>query len=200
MRKLRWSRWPSGPECRVWPDPDRGTFRKSLLGSTVSTGKSRGRLTFPALKQDMKLPVISPARLDHSPSSPATRNTETEWGWPAMSSTEHLLLYFQPAMMRRPHATPGSQQYNRKVLFLLVNSRNPSLGLLWRSVSCMLACSVVSDSLRPHGLYPTSLLCPWDSPGKNTGVGCHSLLQGVFPTQGSNPGHLWHILCWHMDS
>ena len=31
------------------------------------------------------------------------------------------------------------------------------------------------------------LLCPWDSPGKNTGVGCHSLLQGIFPTQGSNP-------------
>ena len=31
------------------------------------------------------------------------------------------------------------------------------------------------------------LLCPWDSPGKNTGVGCHALLQGIFPTQGSNP-------------
>ena len=37
--------------------------------------------------------------------------------------------------------------------------------------------SVVSDSLRPHGLWPTRLLCPWDSPGKNTGVGCHFLLQ-----------------------
>ena len=32
------------------------------------------------------------------------------------------------------------------------------------------------------------LLCPWDSPGKNTGVGCHSLFQGIFLTQGSNPG------------
>ena len=32
----------------------------------------------------------------------------------------------------------------------------------------------------------TSLLCPWDFPGKNTGVGCHGLLQGIFPTQGSN--------------
>ena len=37
--------------------------------------------------------------------------------------------------------------------------------------------SVVSDSVRPHGLQPTRLLCPWDSPGKNTGVGCHFLLQ-----------------------
>ena len=50
--------------------------------------------------------------------------------------------------------------------------------------------SVVSDSLRPNGLYPARLLCPWDSPGKNTGVGCHALLQGIFLTQGSNPGLL----------
>ena len=39
------------------------------------------------------------------------------------------------------------------------------------------ATSVVSDSLRPHGWQPTRLLCPWDSPGKNAGVGCHFLLQ-----------------------
>ena len=32
--------------------------------------------------------------------------------------------------------------------------------------------------------WPTSLLCPWDSPGKKTGMGCHTLLQGIFPTQG----------------
>ena len=37
--------------------------------------------------------------------------------------------------------------------------------------------SVVSDSSRPHGLQPTRLLCPWDFPGKSTGVGCHCLLQ-----------------------
>ena len=36
--------------------------------------------------------------------------------------------------------------------------------------------SVMSDSLRPYRLQPTRLLCPWDSPGKNTGVGCHALL------------------------
>ena len=39
-----------------------------------------------------------------------------------------------------------------------------------------------------HRLYPTRLLCPWNSPGKNTGVGCRSLLQGIVPTQGSNLG------------
>ena len=39
------------------------------------------------------------------------------------------------------------------------------------------SCSVVSDSSRTHGLQPTRLLCPWDFPGKSTGVGCHCLLQ-----------------------
>ena len=44
----------------------------------------------------------------------------------------------------------------------------------------------MSDTLRPHGLYSTRLLCPGDSPGKNTGVGCHALLHGISPTLGSN--------------
>ena len=45
--------------------------------------------------------------------------------------------------------------------------------------------SVLSSSLQPHGLYS-----PWNSPGQNTEVGSCSLLQGIFPTQGSNPGLL----------
>ena len=56
---------------------------------------------------------------------------------------------------------------------------------------------VVSGSLRPHELQPATLLCPWDSPGKNTGVGCQALLQGIFPTQGSNPHLLLH---WQVGS
>ena len=59
------------------------------------------------------------------------------------------------------------------------------------------ACSVTSGSLQPRGLYPTRLLGPWDSPGKNSGVGCHALHQGIFLTQESNL-HLLHcrwILC-----
>ena len=50
--------------------------------------------------------------------------------------------------------------------------------------------SVVSDSLQPHGLQSPRLLCWWDFPGKSTGVGCHFLLQGIFPTRGLNPGLL----------
>ena len=52
------------------------------------------------------------------------------------------------------------------------------------------SCSVVSDSLRPHGLKPVRLLRPWNSPDNNTGVGSLSLLQRIFATQGSNPGLL----------
>ena len=50
------------------------------------------------------------------------------------------------------------------------------------------SCSVVSDSLQPHGLWPTKFLRPWDHPGKNTGVNSHSLLRGIFPTLGLNLG------------
>ena len=42
-------------------------------------------------------------------------------------------------------------------------------------------------TLQPHRLQPARLLCSWDFPGKNTGVVCHFLLQGIFLTQGSNP-------------
>ena len=58
------------------------------------------------------------------------------------------------------------------------------------------SCSVMSDSWRPHGLQLARLLCPWNSPGKNTGVSSYSLLQGIFLTQGLNPGlpHCMQIL------
>ena len=57
----------------------------------------------------------------------------------------------------------------------------------------------MSDSLLPYELKPTRLLCPWNSPGKNTGVGCHFLLWGIFPTQESNLC-LLHLLHWEAGS
>ena len=44
--------------------------------------------------------------------------------------------------------------------------------------ACACVCSVMSDSLWPHGMQPARLLCPWDFPGKNTGVGCHFSSKG----------------------
>ena len=58
---------------------------------------------------------------------------------------------------------------------------------VWVTLLCS-AASGMSNSLWPHGLQPARLLCPWDFPVKNTGVGFHALLQGIFPTQGLDPG------------
>ena len=69
---------------------------------------------------------------------------------------------------------------------LMGNSSSMQRGIetmyIWSESEC---CSVVSNSLRPHGLYS-----PWNSPGQNTGVGGHFLLQWIFQTQGLNPGLL----------
>ena len=59
--------------------------------------------------------------------------------------------------------------------------------------------TVMSDSLRSHGLWLSSLLCPWKFPGKNTGAGCHFLCQSIFLTQGSNL-YLFSLLHWQADS
>ena len=55
---------------------------------------------------------------------------------------------------------------------------------------------MVSDSSHTPGLCPARLLCPWNSPGKNTGVGCCALLRGIFPTQGLT----LCLLHWQVDS
>ena len=58
-------------------------------------------------------------------------------------------------------------------------------------VCCVLVALWCPILLQPCGLLPTRLLCLWDSPGKNKGVVCHFLLQGIFPTQGLN----LHLVC-----
>ena len=70
--------------------------------------------------------------------------------------------------------------------------------LCWHECGLLLLVSrsVVSNSLQSHGLEPASLLCPWDFPSNNTEVGCHFLLQGIFPTQGLN----LRLLHQQMDS
>ena len=68
------------------------------------------------------------------------------------------------------------------------------------NVYVVVVCCLVTKSCptlqQPHGLQPSGLLCPWDSPSNNTGVGCPFLLQRIFPTQGSNP----HLLHWQVGS
>ena len=71
---------------------------------------------------------------------------------------------------------------------------------------CCLVTSVVSKSMRPCGLQPSRLLCPWDSLDDSTGVGCHAALQGIFPLQAGSlplshqgsPYILKHLLYKHL--
>ena len=64
---------------------------------------------------------------------------------------------------------------------------------------CVCSVAVMSDSVCPYGLWSSRILCPWDPPGKYTGVGCHFLFQGIFATQGSHLC-LLHLLHWQADS
>ena len=69
--------------------------------------------------------------------------------------------------------------------------KSPALaGGFFTTVCMYVSCSVMSDSLWPRALQPARVLCPWNSSDKHTGLGCHSLLQGIIPTQGLNPGLL----------
>ena len=80
--------------------------------------------------------------------------------------------------------------------YLLRVCRVPILGCC---CCCCQVASVMSDSVWPHGLQPTRLPCPWDSPGKNTGVGCHFLLQCMKVKSESEVAQLCPTLIDPMD-
>ena len=92
-------------------------------------------------------------------------------------------LYLCPYTKWISYRQHGIRSCYAWIPFLVLSSENSQSNVLFSH-------SVVSDSFEPHGLQPTRLLCLWNSPGKNTGVGCHSLLQGIFLNQGLNPGLL----------
>ena len=68
---------------------------------------------------------------------------------------------------------------------------------LWLELPCVCARSVLSDSLRPHGLQPTRLLCPQYFPGKNTGVGHHFLLGSSQPRDRTHISCIGRLILYH---
>ena len=130
--------------------------------------------------------------------------------WPSLGTECRLA----PRVPKKPQALGSPQWYlhYRHILYWLpffsfpFSFAHSPTGVSWDHLPniymCTHACSVMSNSLWPCGLLPAGPLYPWDSLGKNTGVGCHSFLQGIFPTQGSNPCllHLlhcrWILYCW----
>ena len=119
-------------------------------------------------------------------------------GWPLSRAGLLVLAALGKALLPGPQGLhPSLRRRCIERLCLCTPNTGPAVESLLSRFSRL----VISDSLGSHRLQPTRLLCPWDSPGKNTGVGCHLLLQGIFPTQGSNlcllhcrrtlyPGHL----------
>ena len=103
----------------------------------------------------------------------------------AKSRTERLHFHFSLSCI-------GEGNGNPLQCSCLENPRDGGAG--WAAIY-----GVTQGRTRLKRLSSSRLLCPWDSPGKNTGVGCHPLLQGIFPTQGSNP-RLLCLLHWQVGS
>ena len=105
-----------------------------------------------------------------------------------------LFLYHRWAILRSilRDSSEGPSETEPKFFTTMTNLRRRMLLLL--SLLChfhsldILSCSVVSNSCNPMDYSPPGSFVHGDSPGRNTGVGCHALLRGIFPTQGSNPG------------
>ena len=139
----------------------------------------------------------------------------------ACQSLSHVRLFVtlwtQPTRLLCPWNSPGKDSGVgiHSLLWGIFPTQGPNLGLLHcrqllyhlsHQVSPILIIYsahitylVVSNSLWPHGLQPTRLLCPWNFPSRNTGVECHFILQGIFLTQGLKP-YLFHLHHWQVDS
>ena len=106
------------------------------------------------------------------------------WGGKESDTTEQLHFHFSLSCTGEGNGNPLQcscleNPRDRGTWWAAVYGVAQSQTWLKRLSSSSVSCSVMSDSLRPHGLWPTRLLCSWDSPGKKTRVDCHSLLQCI---------------------
>ena len=102
----------------------------------------------------------------------ATHKEETSWGRQLFWCNS---LRFGPFSTGALGETPRKREGAARIRYVM-DAHCCTWWIHWVSV-CVVS-SVVSSFLRPHGLYPTRLLCPWKFPVKNPGVGCHLFLQG----------------------
>ena len=115
-----------------------------------------------------------------------------------------LYLVRVPNLQREPARPTLLSAHTLFCPYFSNRSSAPEKPILFKTAPCdheSVLCAVfsVSNPLWAHELLPIRLLCPWNFPGKNTGMGCHFLLQEIFLTQGSNP-RLLHLLHWQVDS
>ena len=94
--------------------------------------------------------------------------------------TSTLIMYNTAMTYSSQHMQCADKTTHTHFTFLWkrnVEGNLEMLAVIFHCCCCCLVASVMSDSVRPHRWQPIRLPCPWDSPGKNTGVGCHFLLQ-----------------------
>ena len=147
-----------------------------LITCTVSSQPSESASNYVTTGiQATRLLNRSPSALSTSPQEPLSFKTWTiaftysykHW-WNAKNVRAGVQILTQPSI---GHMASSLQSFSSSL-------QKECAFTSWRAVLC----SVMSDSLWPRGLKPTRLLCPWGFSSKNTGVGCHALLQGIFLT------------------
>ena len=114
--------------------------------------------------------------------TPGSLNS-THWVGSSLKVKTALSLFTDASPV--PRAVPGTLPVMYHCIFL--------------DSVCVCSITQFFPTLRSYGLWPARFLCPWNFPGKNTGMGCQFLYQGIFSTQGSKMCllHLWH---WQVDS
>ena len=161
---LIWKYIPDYPEesCIV--------HRTSRIWSACLPGRDAHPSETPMTTSDEWAAFGSRLTLHQESQTPLSLCLFSSWGGGLASSWGHPVCAGQPWLL-------DFKSYKKRGAFL-------------HSLACVLSRSAVSDSLQPHGLQPTRVLCPWNSLGKNTGVVCHSLLQGP-----SRPKDLTQVSC-----
>ena len=117
------------------------------------------------------------------------------WGKPiALSTDYHLHWLLSGCLWLYPDGFQSTIHFNwRPFPFHSFSLSYCTFHCMCVLAKSLLSCLPLCDPMDP--MEPTRLLCPWNYPGKNSGEGSHSLVQGTFPTQGSNLHLLWLLHC-----
>ena len=176
-----------------WKEGERGIKREKLFLSMESESESRSVMSHSLRPHGLYSPWNSPGQNTGVGTLPLLQGIfpTQGWNWDLLHCRQILYQLSQKGSprIREWVAYPFSRGSFQRRDQTWVSCIAGGFFTIWatreapQSRSDQISRSVVSDSLRPHGLYS-----PWNSPGQNTGVGSLSLLQGIFPTQGSNPG------------
>ena len=177
--------------------------RLTLCCTNLSSKKEHPTFWTARLKTNILCPIESILRLTRSLPScrhPAGPRGILQNSWTtAVSWVAKWVIATGNKAVASAHLGWGGKRHSPHTLssWVLEHSTvwwTPVLSALLSQLNMCLR-SVVSDSLWPHGLWPARLLCLWNFPGKNSGVGCHFIPQGILLTQRSNPCLLRLLHC-----